>query len=158
VERTQKVAHIHEKIDFVVDVFIVYNRRVLLRKHDKYHLWLAVGGHIELDENPNQAAVREVKEEVGLDIVLVGKIPTFSADHGYEELIPPVFMNIHAISETHRHISLVYFANSQSDKVIPSGTDISDEWRWLTKEELERNELGIKESIRFYALEALKES
>ncbi|MDP2642022.1 MAG: NUDIX domain-containing protein, partial [bacterium] len=62
--------HIHEKIDFTVEVFIVYKDKVLIRKHDKYDKWLAVGGHIELEEDPNQAAVSEEKEEVGLDIKL----------------------------------------------------------------------------------------
>ena len=60
--------HLHEKIDFTAEVFIVYQNKVLLRKHDKYKMWLSVGGHIELDEEPNQAAVREVKEEAGLDV------------------------------------------------------------------------------------------
>lgn len=44
------MAHIHEKIDFVADVFIVYKDKVFLRMHDKLHVWLSVGGHIELDE------------------------------------------------------------------------------------------------------------
>jgi ADP-ribose pyrophosphatase YjhB (NUDIX family) len=64
------MSHIHEKIDFTVGVFVVYKDKVLLRKHDKYNLWLCVGGHIELDEDPNEAALREVKEEVGLDVTL----------------------------------------------------------------------------------------
>jgi 8-oxo-dGTP pyrophosphatase MutT (NUDIX family) len=59
------MAHIHEKIDFTVDVFVVYRNKVLLRMHEKYHQWLAVGGHVELDEDPNQAALREVLEELG---------------------------------------------------------------------------------------------
>ena len=54
--------HIHEKIDFTVGVFVVHKNKVLLRKHDKYHLWLDVGGHVELNEDPTEAAVREVKE------------------------------------------------------------------------------------------------
>lgn len=54
------MAHIHEKIDFTVEVFVVFQNKVLLRKHDKYKIWLSVGGHIELDEDPNQAALREV--------------------------------------------------------------------------------------------------
>ena len=52
--------HIHDNIDFTAEVFVVYKGRVLLRKHDKYKMWLSVGGHIEPDEDPNQAAVREV--------------------------------------------------------------------------------------------------
>ena len=33
--------------------------------HDK---WIGVGGHLEKDETPDQAAIREVKEETGLDV------------------------------------------------------------------------------------------
>ena len=38
--------HIHEKIDFTVEVFIVYKNKVLLRMHDKVKKWLGPGGHI----------------------------------------------------------------------------------------------------------------
>lgn len=150
--------HIHEKIDFTVDVFVVYRGRVLLRLHDKYKLWLAVGGHVELDEEPMQAAVREVKEEVGLDVKLVGEVANISDDGGgYRELLPPRFMNIHPINPTHQHIGMVYFARSGSDEVKPSGSDVSNDWRWLTLEDLEKNELGLSPAIRHYAMTALKE-
>ena len=56
------MAHIHEKIDFTASVYIVFENKVLLRLHDKYNLWLGVGGHIELDEDANAALLREVKE------------------------------------------------------------------------------------------------
>lgn len=72
--------HIHDKIDFCSETFVVYKGTILLRKHDKNKIWRSVGGHIELDEDPNEAAVREVKEEVGLDVVLfneAGKLPAF---------------------------------------------------------------------------------
>lgn len=52
--------HIHEKIDFTVQAFVVHKNKVLLRKHDKHGVWVGVGGHIELDENPNEAILREV--------------------------------------------------------------------------------------------------
>ena len=55
------MAHVHELIDFTVSVFVVYKDKVLVRKHEKYHTWLAVGGHIELNEEANAAALREVK-------------------------------------------------------------------------------------------------
>ena len=45
--------HIHEKIDFTVEIFIIYNNKILFRKHDKYGVWLSVGGHVELYEDPN---------------------------------------------------------------------------------------------------------
>ena len=65
--------HIHEKMDFTVETFIVHKNKVLLRKHDKLKIWMSVGGHVELDEDPVEAALREVKEEVGLDITLYQK-------------------------------------------------------------------------------------
>lgn len=154
--------HIHTRegqIDFAADVFVVRRDKVLLRMHDKYKIWLAVGGHIELNEDPNEAAVREVKEEVGLDVVLFGNPGIDNYEPlTYKELIPPRFMNIHPISPTHRHLSLVYFARSEEGEVKPEGDDVSNEWHWFTKEELERNKQGIKESIRQYALTALKEA
>lgn len=148
--------HIHEKIDFTVEVFITHNNQVLLRKHDKYNIWLGVGGHIELDEDPNQAAVREVKEEVGLDIELIDKLRPFKlTTNNYTELIPPFFLNRHQINEQHEHIALTYFAKSQSQTVNGSQTEIAKGLRWFTKEELE-NSSEISESILYYALQALE--
>ena len=155
------MAHIHEKIDFIVDVLIVYQNKVLIRKHEKYDKWLAVGGHIELDENPDQAAIREVKEEVGLDVELVPsrKMPVPSNfEKCFTELTPPWYCYVYKINDSHQHVSLVYFAVSKTDIIVPEEqSDISNEWKWFSKEELEKNEYEIPESILFYAKEALKE-
>jgi 8-oxo-dGTP pyrophosphatase MutT (NUDIX family) len=151
--------HIHEKIDFVADVYIVNNGRVLLRKHDKYKIWLPVGGHIELNEDPNEAAVREVKEEVGLDIEIVATSP-FQKAHAslknYKELIPPRFLNRHKVNENHEHVALSYFATSKSDTIQQGETEISDDIRWLTAQELEDPVLGIDERVKYYARTALE--
>ena len=148
--------HIHNKIDFTVEVFVVHNDRVLLRKHDKYNIQLSVGGHIELDEDPNQSAVREVREEVGLEIKLKENVFPFPGEGpDYAELIPPVFLNRHRVNETHEHVTLVYFASAQTDNLRPSKQEKSDKLKWFTREEIEENSHGIRESIRYYALKAL---
>lgn len=149
------MAHVHEKIDFTVSVFVVYNGRVLVRKHEKYGTWLGVGGHIELYEDPNQAALREVKEEVGLDVVLVGNsTPNISGDGTYRELIPPRYLNRHFVSDTHEHVDCIYFAKAVSDIVVPENS--TDEWHWLTKDDLEKNEQGLRVEILHYAKTALE--
>jgi len=146
--------HINDKMDYTVEVFVVYGGRVLLRKHDKYKLWLSVGGHIEPGEDPNEAAIREVKEEVGLEVKLVSPEYSMRSDGSYLDLIPPVFLNRHRINETHEHVTLVYFATSDTDKIRQGKTEISDECKWWTKEELEKSE-ELKDDIRRYALAAL---
>jgi len=147
--------HIHAAIDFTAEVFIVNQGKVLLRKHDKYKIWLSVGGHIELDEDPNQAAVREAKEEVGLDIQLY---PTANRDQteGYTILVPPVFMNRHRISETHEHVTLVYFATTKQTTIKqPTTAEKVDECQWLTASQV-KELTDISEVVRQYALEALQ--
>jgi 8-oxo-dGTP diphosphatase len=42
------------------------NGRVLLVHHNKVGLWLYPGGHIDPNEDPAQAALREVHEETGI--------------------------------------------------------------------------------------------
>ena len=125
--------HIHDKIDFTVEVFIVHNNKVLLRKHDKYKIWLSVGGHIELYSPIN--------------------IPNPS-DKNYKELIPPFYLNRHRINDNHEHVTLVYFAKSNSDKLKLSDKEITEDCKWFSKEELDKEEL--KDNVRFYSNEALK--
>ncbi len=147
--------HIHEKIDFTATTYIVNDNAVLLRKHDKYNLWLAPGGHIELDETPTAAALREVKEEVGLDVVLFGSVAQQSEGDGYEELLPPAFMNIHPINDTHKHIDLIYIATCDSREVTQGDTEVSDEIRWFTKEELDDSGFDIRATIVHYGKQAI---
>lgn len=147
--------HINEKIDYTVEVFIVYKNKVLLRMHDKHHIWLSVGGHIELDEDPVTAAIREVKEEVGLNIKLVEstKIPK---DINYKGLIAPKFLGIHKVNDTHNHIVFVYFATSETDEINDSVNEHEKSiTKWCTEKEVKA--MGLRPNIEFYALEALKE-
>jgi 8-oxo-dGTP pyrophosphatase MutT (NUDIX family) len=148
--------HIHEKIDFTVEVFIVHKNKVLLRMHDKYSIWCSVGGHIELDEDPIQAAYREVKEEVGIDVKLVGKsVPKFDDDN-FEILMPPAYFGRHRTSPTHEHLVSVYFATYENPTVQDSESEHErSETRWVTMEELD--EMDLVPNIKFYAQEALKE-
>ncbi|MDO8594489.1 MAG: NUDIX domain-containing protein [bacterium] len=145
------MSHIHEKIDFTVEVLIVHKDKVLLRMHDKVKKWLGPGGHVELDEDPVEAAIREVKEEVGLDVELVGGQ---RIGNGSGDILPPVALNRHHITPTHEHVSLVYFATSKSDSLHPMNeSDRSDECRWCTLEDLEK--MDLLPNTRQYATAAL---
>ncbi|MEK9151341.1 MAG: NUDIX domain-containing protein [Patescibacteria group bacterium] len=155
--------HIHTgpgQVDFVVNVYIVYRDKVLLRFHEKHHMWLSVGGHVELDEAPEDAAIREVQEEVGLAVKLwSGNRVQFMngfADEQYRELIPPLLMNIHKIDENHRHLSLAYFATAETDMVTePDTYEKSGGCIWLTREELQAHP-DIDQATKYYAAKALE--
>jgi 8-oxo-dGTP pyrophosphatase MutT (NUDIX family) len=149
--------HINYAVDFTVEVFVVYENKVLLRKHDKYGIWLSVGGHIEPNEDPIEAAIREVKEEVGLDITLIPTTEILNIElDRYKHIIPPAFINRHRINKNHEHVTLSYFAKANSDKVKQGDSEISEDWKWFTLEELEQITENISETVKEYARTALK--
>ncbi len=148
--------HVHEKIDFTVEVFIVNKSRVLLRKHDKYDKWLGAGGHIELDEDPMQTAVREAKEEVGLDVTIIPKPESYQ---GITDtvLTPPQFMVRHHITEMHEHVAMIYFAISESDQVVePETHEKSKGYHWFSAQDLDDPEWGVMQNVTHYAKCALQ--
>jgi 8-oxo-dGTP pyrophosphatase MutT (NUDIX family) len=149
--------HINKNMDYTVEVFILHKGRLLLRLHDKYKIWLGAGGHIEPDEDPNEAAYREVREETGLDIHLIAprELAGPSSEKHKKELVPPWFINRHHVNDEHEHVAFVYFAISSSDNIVPEAIeDASDECIWVGLEELKGMEL--KDDIRFYAETALR--
>lgn len=151
--------HIHEKIDFDTDALIVYQGRVLFVHHKKYNRWLTPGGHIELDEDPEQALFREIEEETGLtrnDLELLDTtLPAFDAIDEVKPLPRPRFMDIHQVDDQHRHIRLAFVLRAKTDKVRlqpEEGHDI----RWFKPDELHDPLLKVPATLIHYAEEALR--
>jgi 8-oxo-dGTP pyrophosphatase MutT (NUDIX family) len=149
------MAHIHEKIDFTVAIFVVHDGRVLLIHHRKLDRWLPLGGHIELDEEPEQAALREAKEESGLDVELLGERPPTTRP-GTRALIAPRFLDIHRITDTHEHIGMIYFARPRGGEVTLATQEHHD-IRWVRAEELDALEPPMSEAVKWYCRAALRE-
>ncbi|MBU3896262.1 NUDIX domain-containing protein [Patescibacteria group bacterium] len=148
------MSHIHKLIDFVVNIFIIYENKVLLIHHKQLDKWLPIGGHIELNEDPDEALSREVKEECGLNIKILSSKPALESD-GTKFLYTPAFLDIHKILDTHKHIGLVYFAKAESDKFVFNKEEHKG-IRWVSGEELELKELNLSPAVKFYAREALE--
>jgi len=147
--------HLHEKIDFTVAVFLVDADRVLLVLHRRLGKWLPVGGHIELDEDPEQAAHREVLEESGLEIELLGERPP-TTEPGTRALISPRFLDIHRISDTHEHIGMIYLARPRRGTLRLAEAEHHD-IRWCAAAELEHLQPRPSDAILWYCRTAIRE-
>ena len=49
-------------------------KELLMVNNKKLGKWLQPGGHIEGEETPQETAIREVSEETGVDIKLIGNV------------------------------------------------------------------------------------
>jgi 8-oxo-dGTP pyrophosphatase MutT (NUDIX family) len=87
---------------------VVREGKVLLHWHRKLGMWLPPGGHIEEDELPDEAALREVREETGLTVRLVGERREDITDP--VQLYRPAGVQLEDIGPGHQHIDLIYFA------------------------------------------------
>ena len=149
--------HLHDKIDFTVALFIVQQNRVLLVHHRALGTWLPLGGHIELDEDPEQAALREAYEESGLEIVLLGERPP-TTEPGTRALLAPRFLDIHRISATHEHIGMIYFARPRHPAAVLTLAPMEHHAiRWCTQAELDTLSPPLSGAVRWYCEQALQE-
>lgn len=92
--------------DFAATVFVAWRGRLLMHRHRKLGLWLPCGGHIEPHELPDDAAVREVLEESGVRVELVGERALRVA--APRQLVRPRGVQVEAIAPGHEHIDLIY--------------------------------------------------
>jgi ADP-ribose pyrophosphatase YjhB (NUDIX family) len=136
---------------FTVAVFVVWEGKVLLHRHRKLGMWLPPGGHIEENELPDEAAVREVLEETGLGVRLVGERRQDVADP--VQLHRPAGVQLENIGPGHQHIDLIYFAR-------PSGaTRIRDDFSedkvgWYGPEDWD--EMRLNAEVRGWCERALQ--
>lgn len=148
--------HIHELYDFTVSAYIIFNNKVLLVNHPRYDLWLPPGGHIELDEDPEEALYREIEEETGYkarEIQILSPKPDTKAP-GVKFVPVPNFINVHEANAPHRHIDLEYFVRVTHPENLKS--DEHTEAKWFSTEELDSGKYKTAPDIPFTAKEAIK--
>lgn len=138
--------------DFAVSVFVVWNGKLLLHRHRKLGLWLPCGGHVEPNELPDDAAVREVREEAGIDVALVGERAVDAP--GPRQLIRPRGVQLEFISPAHEHIDLVYLARPVEPYDGRLGGD-EDGLGWYDADEALN--LGLTEEMRAWVHLVLRE-
>ncbi|MGC5584866.1 NUDIX hydrolase [Ornithinimicrobium sp. W1665] len=145
---------------FTVAVFVVHAGHVLLHPHRKVGLWLPPGGHVEPHELPDDAALRETREETGLQVRLVGS-PGIDHDApgSPRQLVRPEGIQVEDISPGHQHIDLVYVAEVVGDGPrTAAGLPVLDgdepEMQWVDAEGLLAR--PVTDEVRAWARLALR--
>ncbi len=116
------------KVQELNSYLVLFNKdRLLIVKRDN-DLWEFPGGGVEWGEDPQKAAIRETKEETGLDATNVRMLTVTSAT--YEK------------GEDEKHsVYVVYKGETDSEDVKLSGEH--KEYRWLTLTEARFMKLAL---------------
>ena len=110
--------------------------KVLLHMHKKHHHWYGLGGHVEQNEDPVEAAIREAKEEAGIEVTIFSRhqLKTFTST---QELIAPALLMNQDINGEHQHIDCIYFGTTAD----PAKVVMQEEFRWCSREDLDTMDL-----------------
>ena len=124
---------------FTATGFVVHDDHVALHWHPKVEAWLPPGGHINENEDPVQAVLREIEEEAGLEAEVVSAGPSLELE--YPSQVPPPFTimveDIHdPVEGYHQHIDMIYFCR------LTGPADIRDGWRGPTEHDSAHNPRG----------------
>ena len=138
---------------FTATTFVVHKNKVLLHRHKKFGTWLPAGGHIERDELPEIAAVREVKEETGLDVTLYNPdAQLFMPDDESCQLHRPMYLLLENINPYHQHIDFIYYGTAVSNQLNPAHGE-TNRLKWFDEADLEKTKMPT--NVKVCAQEAL---
>lgn len=112
----------------IADVIIVKNDKVLLvqqRKESAYGLWSFPGGHIEKDETLEEAVIREVREELGVD------------------LLKPEYQKTYPLSMPDENLEINTFSGELSGEIKLNEDELLA-FGWFTIDELTRRKDALR--------------
>jgi len=126
--------------------------------HPRLECWLPNGGHVESTENIAEAAIREAREETGLDVQLLpGPAVPAPAGYPHQVLCAPWWItemgaspDSHTASR-HVHVDHVFAALALSNQ---PATTPAHTVRWFSRADI-TEEPGISQDSRLQVLELL---
>jgi 8-oxo-dGTP pyrophosphatase MutT (NUDIX family) len=126
---------------FTATVYILDNKKVLLIHHKKLQKWLPPGGHMDPNETPPEAAIREAKEETGLDVKLTLQENVWITRWNANSFARPYLCLLEEIpafgnTPAHQHIDFIYVAEPTGGALTHNSKETKD-IRWFTLEEIE---------------------
>ena len=114
--------------------FVVSERGMILHLHRRLGIWVQPGGHIDEGESPDEAALRETREETGLPVELANPIEIFHVD-------------VHPGPRGHTHYDVRLIVKSEPVDPSPPPEE-SQEVHWFSfAEALERCEPSMQGAV-----------
>ena len=140
---------------------VMKDRKTLLIKHKKLGVWLNPGGHLEENETPEEAAIREVKEETGLDveIIEIGSIHKIKTNGAFEKTLPFSIMYEYVDYKTgiHEHFDMIYLVRPKNNAEINADYKEVTEIGWFSENEIDKLEIYESTKISLHnAFAAIK--
>jgi len=156
------VGKTRKPFQFTAAGYVVSSGKVLLVAHKELQKLLPPGGHLKEDadgmfvESPEEAVVREVKEETGLNVEIIGKkYASHSSDE--EMLFIPESMHIHSIDEKHNHYGFDFFCVPKNAVNELKG---EEKCGWFSEKELMNYPLNLTPKLSAHvkatAIQAIK--
>lgn len=128
--------------EFCASIFVINpeTKNILLVKHREFKKWVQPGGHLEHNETPEEAAVREVYEETQIKVKVLGE--RFPRE---DDFIRPLGIQCNR-KDGYMQIDVLYFGIpiGNTEPVVDDDETIAA--RWFSREELE--DLNVFEDIK----------
>ena len=126
---------------FTATAYVIDNQKVLLIHHKKLRKWLPPGGHLDPNELPSVAAVREVFEETGFEVELLPQENVWIERWNASSFPRPYMCLLEEIPEhnghpAHQHVDFIYLARLTGGNHNTNHQEIHD-MRWFSLHEIE---------------------
>ncbi len=118
--------------------YLVKDGKVLLAHHRKFDKWTPPGGHIEDGETPDQAVIREWKEELAVDIeVIPAHESVFAGDANSTPIPMPFHIDLEREGFDVPRIGYFFYVKLVGDdKILNVLKSELHEVRWFGKHEI----------------------
>jgi len=142
---------------FTATGFVFNNaNEILMVKHKKYGVWLPPGGHVDENELPCKAVLREIFEETGVRAQVISTARDTDIPVADYELPLPMEILLEDTENNglHNHIDMIYLCHAEDSELAPQESEI-DDIGWFSLGQI--MELETFDNVRNSARKAMRQ-